>query len=83
MGYTFGAQTTDVAGTNPFSATMADVNGDGHADLVVANQDESAIRIDCQLVHRYLQKDEVEWRSVCRRPPAHGAMPLEPRGGQI
>ena len=36
---TFGAQTTFAVGSGPISVTAADVNGDGHADLIAANYD--------------------------------------------
>ena len=35
---TFQAQQTFAAGSNPVSVAVADVNGDGKPDLVVANQ---------------------------------------------
>src|ERR1700754_4866681 len=37
MGYTFTLQTAFAVGSQPFSVTTADVNHDGHDDLITAN----------------------------------------------
>jgi len=45
MGYTFSPQTTYATGADPVSVTTADVNGDGHADLVVANANSNTVSV--------------------------------------
>jgi hypothetical protein len=42
---TFGAQTTYAAGFRPDTVTTADVNGDGHLDLVVANAGSNTVSV--------------------------------------
>src|SRR5437763_826385 len=45
MGYTFGPKTSYATGTDPRQVTTADVNGDGHVDLVVANIDDDTVSV--------------------------------------
>ena len=40
----FAAQQTFATGSGPVSVTVADVNGDGKPDLIVANQNDNAVR---------------------------------------
>jgi hypothetical protein len=42
---TFGAQTTYGTGRQPISVTTADVNGDGHVDLIVTNGNDSSVSV--------------------------------------
>src|SRR5712671_286093 len=45
MAFTFTPQTTFAVGDTPFSVTTADVNGDGHADLITANQNDNTVSV--------------------------------------
>ena len=42
---TFAAQTTLAAGSEPYSVAAADVNGDGKADLIVANYGDNSVSV--------------------------------------
>ena len=42
---TFASQQGFVAGTNPYSLTTADVNGDGKPDVIVANSGDSSVSV--------------------------------------
>ncbi|MEI7840107.1 MAG: VCBS repeat-containing protein, partial [Methylococcaceae bacterium] len=42
---TFAPQTTFAVGTYPYSVSVADVNGDGNADVVTANVDSNNVSL--------------------------------------